>query len=77
MESLRPRDNVPGILRKGAENCFKTGNVMKIPKDDYLFLMNDMGKKLAEECCPRFYLHILRKGSISSFSRTFQHLVVL
>jgi Fe-S oxidoreductase len=67
MKSLRPRDKVPGILHKGAENCFKTGNNMAIPKDDYLFLMNDMGKELAEECCPGFYVPIDKKGADIAF----------
>ena len=31
MKSLRPRDKVPGILHKGAENCFNTGNNMADP----------------------------------------------
>ncbi len=63
MKSLRPREKVRGVLHKGAENCFKTGNNMAIPKDDYLFLMNDMGKEFAEECCPGFYVPIDKRGA--------------
>ncbi len=70
MKSLRPRDKVPGVLHKGAENCFKTGNNMAIPKDDYLFLMNDMGKEFAEECCPGFYVPVDKRGADVLFSRT-------
>lgn len=63
MKSLRPRNEVPGILHKGAESCFKTGNNMSIPREDYLFLMADMGKELAEECCPGFYVPVDKKGA--------------
>ena len=58
MKHLRPRDKVPGILHKGVENCLKTGNNMAIPKDDYFFLMADLGNELAEEECPGFYVPI-------------------
>jgi Fe-S oxidoreductase len=67
MKSLRPRDKVPGILHKGAEHCFKTGNNMAIPKDDYLFLMNDMGQEMAEEGCPGFYVPIDKEGADTLF----------
>jgi Fe-S oxidoreductase len=63
MKHLRPRDKVPGILHKGAENNFKTGNNMAIPLDDYLFLMNDVGKELAEEECPGFHVPIDKEGA--------------
>jgi hypothetical protein len=49
---------VPGILHKGTENNVKTGNNMAIPQADYFFLMADMGKELAEEECPGFYVPI-------------------
>jgi dimethylglycine catabolism B len=58
MKSLRPRDQVPGILHKGVENALKSGNNMAIPKEDYFFLMSDMGKEVAEEECPGFYVPI-------------------
>jgi len=58
MKHLRPRDQVPGILHKGVENCLKTGNNMAIPKQDYLFLLADLGNELAEEECPGFYVPV-------------------
>ncbi len=67
MKSLRPRDKVPGILHKGAEHCFQTGNNMAIPLDDYLFLMSDMGKELAGEDCPGFYVPIDKEGADTLF----------
>ncbi len=57
LKSLRPRDQVPGILHKGVANVLSTGNNMAIPQDDYFFLMSDMGRELAEEC-PGFYVPI-------------------
>jgi len=63
MKSLRPRDQVPGILHKGVENVLNTGNNMAIPKEDYFFLMHDMGKELAEEECPGFYVPIDKEGA--------------
>jgi len=61
MKSLRPRDQVPGILHKGVENVLKTGNNMAIPQEDYFFLLSDLGKELAEEECPGFYVPIDRE----------------
>ena len=57
MKHLRPRDRVPGILHKGVENVLNTGNNMAIPKEDYFFLMSDMGREVAEEL-PGFYVPI-------------------
>ncbi|HBZ54155.1 MAG TPA: (Fe-S)-binding protein, partial [Syntrophobacteraceae bacterium] len=58
MKSLRARDKVPGILHKGVENVLNTGNNMAIPQEDYFFLMSDMGRELAEEELPGFYVPI-------------------
>ncbi len=58
MKSMRPRDNVPGILHKGVLNVLATGNNMAIPREDYFFLMSDMGRELADEQCPGFYVPI-------------------
>ncbi len=58
MKSLRPRDKVPGILHKGVENVLKTGNNMAIPQEDYFFLLSDLGKELADEELPGFYVPV-------------------
>ncbi len=63
MKHLRPRDQVPGILHKGVENCIKTGNNMAIPKQDYLFLLADLGNELAEEECPGFYVPVDKENA--------------
>lgn len=67
MKSLRARDEVPGILHKGVENVLKTGNNMAIPQEDYFFLMSDMGRELAEEECPGFYVPIDREKADIAF----------
>ncbi|MBF0498021.1 MAG: (Fe-S)-binding protein [Deltaproteobacteria bacterium] len=58
MKHLRPREEVPGILHKGAEYSFTTGNNMAIPQEDYFFLMSDLGVEFADEECPGFYVPI-------------------
>jgi dimethylglycine catabolism B len=58
MKALRPRDQVPGILHKGVENVLKTGNNMAIPQEDYFFLLSDLGKELADEGLPGFYVPV-------------------
>lgn len=58
MKHLRPRDEVPGILHKGVQNNLDTGNNMAIPQEDYLVNMADMGKELAEEELPGFYVPV-------------------
>jgi Fe-S oxidoreductase len=63
MKHLRPRDQVPGILHKGVENCLATGNNLAIPEQDYIFLMHDMGNELADDCCPGFYVPINKEGA--------------
>ncbi|ADK85502.1 protein of unknown function DUF224 cysteine-rich region domain protein [Desulfarculus baarsii DSM 2075] len=58
MKHLRPRDQVPGILHKGVEQVLATGNNMGISKEDYLFTMADMGREMADDCCPGFYVPV-------------------
>ncbi len=67
MKSLRPRDKVPGILHKGVLNVLASGNNMAIPKDDYFFLMSDMGQELADGECPGFYVPIDKDNADTVF----------
>jgi len=60
--TMRARDKVPGVLHKGVEMCIKTGNNVGIPKDDFLFLLQDMGAELAEEL-PGFEVPVDKKGA--------------
>ncbi|MGD9338659.1 MAG: 4Fe-4S dicluster domain-containing protein, partial [Syntrophobacterales bacterium] len=59
---LRDRATVPGVMHKGVEMCLKTGNNVGIPKEDYLFLLEDLGVELAEEL-PGFEVPVDKKGA--------------
>lgn len=60
--TMRARDKVPGVLHKGVQMCLKTGNNVGIPKEDFLFLLEDMAALLAEEL-PGFEVPIDKKGA--------------
>lgn len=63
IRSMRPRDQVPGPIHKGVVNCLERGNNLGIPKDDFLFLLEDLGDELAEECCPGFSTPVDVRGA--------------
>jgi len=60
--TMRARDKVPGVLHKGVEMCLKTGNNVGIPKEDFLFLLQDLGEELSEEL-PGFEVPVDKKGA--------------
>lgn len=49
IRSLRDRDEVPGILHKGLVAALETGNNLRLPRDDYEFILEDVAEELAEE----------------------------
>ena len=49
IRSLRDRQQVPGILHKGLEAALRTGNNLGLPKDDFIFIVEDVAAELAEE----------------------------
>lgn len=49
IRSLRNRDKVPGILHKGVATAMKTGNNLGIPKEDYVFILEDVAEEVAAE----------------------------
>jgi hypothetical protein len=49
IRSLRDRDKVPGILHKGLDMAIKTGNNLGLPKEDFRFILEDVGEEIAEE----------------------------
>jgi len=49
IRSLRDRDKVPGILHKGLDMAIKTGNNLGLPKEDFTFILEDVGEEIAEE----------------------------
>lgn len=62
--SLRDRDQVPGILHKGLQAALETGNNLRLPKDDFLFILEDVAGEIREE--PGFeelQVHVDKKGA--------------
>ena len=49
IRSLRERDKVPGILHKGLEAALETGNNLRLPKEDFVFILEDVAEEIAEE----------------------------
>lgn len=49
IRSQRDRDKVPGTLHKGVMAALQTGNNFSIPKEDFIFVMEDIGAEFAEE----------------------------
>ncbi len=63
VRGTRDRDLVPGPLHKGVAMCIDRGNNLGIPKDDFVFLCEDIGDELAEECAPGFKTPIDVEGA--------------
>jgi heterodisulfide reductase subunit C len=62
VRALRPREKVPGILHKGVANALKTGNNLGVPKEDYLFVVEDVAEEIAQEPgFEGFQLHVDKK----------------
>lgn len=51
---LRDRDKVPSPMHKGVLMDLKRGNNLGIPKEDFLFLLEDLSEELQEEWRPDF-----------------------
>jgi len=49
VRSLRPRADVPGVLHKGLEAALDTGNNLRLPREDFIFILEDVAEELAEE----------------------------
>ncbi|MGD8834693.1 MAG: 4Fe-4S dicluster domain-containing protein, partial [Desulfobacteraceae bacterium] len=49
IRSLRDGDNVPGILYKGLRAALETGNNLSLPKEDFIFILEDVAEEIAEE----------------------------
>lgn len=64
IRSLRPRDQVPGILHKGLEAALETGNNLRLPTEDFVFIVEDVGEEIAEEAgYEDFNVPVDRKGA--------------
>jgi len=65
LRSLRERDRVPGILHKGLEAALETGNNLRLPKDDFEFIIQDVAEEIAEEPgFETFLAPIDKKGAV-------------
>jgi heterodisulfide reductase subunit C len=49
IRALRERKQVPGILHLGVEAALRTGNNLSLPKDDFIFILEDVAEEVAEE----------------------------
>jgi heterodisulfide reductase subunit C len=49
IRGMRPRDQVPGILHKGLEAALQTGNNLRLPKEDFLFILEDVAEEIRAE----------------------------
>uniref|UniRef100_A0A7C4RUK6 4Fe-4S ferredoxin-type domain-containing protein n=1 Tax=Desulfatirhabdium butyrativorans TaxID=340467 RepID=A0A7C4RUK6_9BACT len=45
----RERDLVPGILHKGLAAALKTGNNLGMPREDFIYVLEDVAAEIAEE----------------------------
>ncbi|MGD9308457.1 MAG: 4Fe-4S dicluster domain-containing protein [Desulfosarcina sp.] len=49
IRSLRPGDKVPGVLYKGLRAALETGNNLSLPKEDFIFILEDVAEEITEE----------------------------
>lgn len=63
IRARRDRDKVPVAIQKGVVTCLEKGNNLGIPKDDFLHLMSDLGRELADDCCPGFVTPVDVRGA--------------
>jgi excisionase family DNA binding protein len=63
VRGLRDRDKVPGPLHKGVLMCLEKGNNLGIPKEDFVFLCEDLAAEMAEDGCPGFTAPIDVQGA--------------
>ncbi|MCP4681090.1 MAG: hypothetical protein GY864_02010 [Desulfobacterales bacterium] len=64
---LRERDKVPDPLHRGVIMNLERGNNLGIPRDDFLFLLGDLGVEMEEDeekqPCPGFYAPVDKEGA--------------
>jgi Fe-S oxidoreductase len=63
IRGLRDRSVVPVPLHKGVVTCIGKGNNLGIPGDDFVAIVEEMSREMAEEGCPGFTSPIDRKGA--------------
>lgn len=60
---LRDRDRIPGSLHKGAVMCAEKGNNLGIPQEDFVALVEELAREMAQEDCPGFSSPLDIKGA--------------
>ncbi len=63
LRGTRNRDLVPGPIHKGVATCLERGNNLGIPKDDFVFLCEELGEELEEEGLAGFKTPIDKVGA--------------
>jgi heterodisulfide reductase subunit C len=64
IRSKRDREKVPGILHKGLVAALETGNNLRLPKEDFMFIIEDVAEEVAEETgFEGFEAHIDKEGA--------------
>ena len=49
IRSKRDREKIPGILHKGLAAALETGNNLRLPKEDFKFIIEDVAEEVAGE----------------------------
>ncbi|KJS30417.1 MAG: MerR family transcriptional regulator [Desulfatitalea sp. BRH_c12] len=49
IRALRDRVKIPGILQDGLANALRTGNNLALPKEDFVFILEDVAEEMTEE----------------------------
>ena len=49
IRSLRDSEKVPGIIHKGLAAALETGNNLSLPKEDFIFILEDVAEEIAAE----------------------------
>ena len=49
LRAMREREKVPGILHKGLAAALETGNNLSLPREDFIFILEDVAEEVAEE----------------------------
>ncbi len=49
IRGLREREKVPGILHKGLAAALESGNNLSLPKEDFVFILEDVAEEIKEE----------------------------
>jgi heterodisulfide reductase subunit C len=64
LRGMRPRAEVPGILHKGLEAALETGNNLRLPREDFLFILEDVAEEIrAEPGFKRLEVAVDKKGA--------------